>query len=113
MVFKNSFFRYRSPKDTVNRYVHLTNTAVNKLSDKYKVAEDIHSESGSKWSITSLLKHLEGKGIDSEKLMKSVQDVIVKTFLTVQSTIVDKIEKNVTYKYVQSAKKYLDFVQKR
>jgi hypothetical protein len=69
------------------------------LNEKYKVADDIHSESGSKWSITSLLKHLKLKGVDTKQLMQNVQDLITKTFVAVQDKVLNSIDEHVSHKY--------------
>ena len=64
---------YKKPnrKNMDNLFMHLTNYAINKQSDKYEEADDESSEAeetGHKRSLHAILRILEGEGADKKKL---------------------------------------------
>ena len=64
-----------------NTYMHLTNYALNKDSDKY-VQNDNDDDRGHKRSLGAILKNLKAEGCDTDKFMTDVKDMIVKTIIT-------------------------------
>lgn len=75
--------KYQTPNDSNlnNQCMHLTNYAINKLSDNFIRDNDI----GSKRSIKSVFLELEKtRGIDKEAVWERICDALVKTILTVQ-----------------------------
>ncbi len=42
---------------------------------------------GNKWSLSALLRHLQGEGVEITELMSRVEDVIIKAILSVEETI--------------------------
>ena len=79
-------------KSIKNRYMHLTNYSVNKKSDKFVVNKDAdRDDEGSKWSLTALWKHLEGKGVDVPALKGKIFDIAVKTLIAAEHNIVSKV----------------------
>lgn len=66
-----------------NMFVHLTNYAVNKESKDFRMAEELHDEKSHKRSITKVLEQLKAVGMDPDKIMGEVKDVIIKTLISV------------------------------
>ena len=42
---------------------------------------------GHKWTLSALLRELEGKGIDTALLMVRIEDIVIKTLLSAQHKI--------------------------
>ncbi|OHT05753.1 Tubulin polyglutamylase ttll-4 [Tritrichomonas foetus] len=74
--------QYEEDGDASDLQMHLTNYSVNKLSDDF-VSGDSEKESidSSKWSLPFLLNYLESMGIDTEKIMKSIEKVTIGTII--------------------------------
>ncbi|GAA54001.1 tubulin polyglutamylase TTLL5 [Clonorchis sinensis] len=69
--------------------MHLTNYSVNKKNFEFVHNDDANVEDyGSKWSLGALLRYLRSEGADVTGLMLRIEDVIVKSFLSVLSPIV-------------------------
>ena len=65
-----------------NRFAHLTNYSVNKKADGFnKNTSADQDATGSKWSLTALLRHLEEAGVDSAAVRRSIHQLCVKTIL--------------------------------
>lgn len=81
-----------TPKSIRNRYMHLTNYSVNKRSDDFVKNEDPdRDDEGSKWSLTALWKYLEREeGVDVPKLQTRIKDILVKTLIAGEHSIVSK-----------------------
>lgn len=68
-----------------NLFVHLTNYAINKESEKFQFNEDSSVDDvGHKRSLTAVMKQLADEGNDVNLLMNRICDLIVKTIITVQ-----------------------------
>ena len=63
--------------------MHLTNYAINKMSDAYEQNDDDDDdgESGHKRSLNAILSQLKSEGADPEKLWKQIKDIVVKTLV--------------------------------
>ena len=75
---------YRKPtrKNMDNLFMHLTNYAINKHSDKYEEADDESSEAeetGHKRSLNAILRIIEGDGGNKELIWYQIKDIVVKT----------------------------------
>ena len=62
--------------------MHLTNFAINKQNEEFTHGETSENE-GHKRSLVSILKILESKGINAEKAMNAIADIVIKTIITV------------------------------
>lgn len=82
-----------------NRFMHLTNYAVNKLNDKF-VQNEGNNNNSHKRSLSSILKMLEKEGKDSAGLWDDICDIIIKTLITAQPFLAT------TYRAGQSADFY-------
>ena len=66
-----------------SRYVHLTNTAVNKANKEYIFNDSIDSEKGNKWSLKTYQKYCEKMGIDFDEIFDNIKDAAIKTILSI------------------------------
>ena len=68
--------------------MHLTNYSLNKKNDKYVRCNDPDVEDyGNKWSMSALLRFLRSQGRDTFTLMMHIEEVIIKTLLSVESPL--------------------------
>ncbi|KHJ85981.1 Tubulin-tyrosine ligase family protein, partial [Oesophagostomum dentatum] len=80
--------KYSSDVDTQDAFVHLTNYSINKNNSNFIRNESMASEDfGHKWTLGALLRHLEKEGIDAKLLMIRIEDIVVKSLLSVQNRI--------------------------
>lgn len=68
-------------------FAHLTNYSLNKFSDNFEKNKEMSDDAGHKWTLGGLLKRLHKDGIDTELLMVRIEDIIIKTLLSVQNRI--------------------------
>lgn len=88
-----------SQKSTDKKYVHLTNYSINKKNEEYvkntganggKTDEngDDDGENASKWNLAQLKNYFEKIGINYQAVKSRIQDVIIKTLISVEPHIV-------------------------
>jgi tubulin polyglutamylase TTLL7 len=89
-IFNNGLVRlgtekYQEPTESNidHLYMHLTNYSVNKRSKNYDEG-DSNGETGTKRSLKYLFDYFSRKNIDSSKVWKSIQDIILKTLLVAE-----------------------------
>lgn len=87
-VYKEGIARFATEKyvkpsneNAPNRFIHLTNYAINKQSPNFVKAND---DSGHKRSLSAILKILEENGADTKKLLGQIDEIIVKTLCCIQ-----------------------------
>ncbi|XP_040571804.1 tubulin polyglutamylase TTLL5 [Lepeophtheirus salmonis] len=74
-----------SGKNLWNPCMHLCNYSINKYHSDYIKCEDPDTEDkGHKWSLSALLRHLKANSIDTAALMHSIEDVIIKSIISVE-----------------------------
>ncbi|XP_068246086.1 tubulin polyglutamylase TTLL5-like isoform X2 [Palaemon carinicauda] len=74
--------KYQHGKNLWNPCIHLTNYSVNKFHSNYVQNEDPEvDDQGNKWSLSAFLRHLKSQGIDTGAMMRSIEDVIIKSLL--------------------------------
>ena len=75
-------------KSTMNNlYMHLTNYAVNKENENFKMAKSMNDDTGHKRTLKKVLERLKADGLDPDKIMGETKDVIVKTLITIQQEL--------------------------
>uniref|UniRef100_A0A914X7W6 Tubulin--tyrosine ligase-like protein 5 n=1 Tax=Plectus sambesii TaxID=2011161 RepID=A0A914X7W6_9BILA len=80
------------------QHVHLTNYSLNKHSKQYVKNERADAENtGHKWTLSAMLRHMAEEGRDVEVLMMRIEDLIVKTLLSAQSSIAAACRSYVAY----------------
>lgn len=63
-----------------NLFMHLTNYAVNKKNQSFQQNQAIDKDdSGHKRSFTSILNYMKSLNLNTDKLLKDIKDIIVKT----------------------------------
>lgn len=73
-----------------NKFMHLTNYSVNKRSEHFIQNEDFRmDDSGHKWSISAVMKLLESHGINTDLLWKNIYDLVIKSILTGEATVLE------------------------
>ncbi|KAJ6649581.1 Tubulin monoglutamylase TTLL4, partial [Pseudolycoriella hygida] len=92
--------KYSTKADTLNdRYMHLTNYSINKLSNNYAKNEDASACQGHKWTLKSLWTHLAARGINTELLWAALRDLVLRTILAGENAINNLTKLNMGSKY--------------
>lgn len=92
--------KYSAKADTLNdRYMHLTNYSINKLSNNYAKNEDASACKGHKWTLKSLWTHLAARGINTELLWAALRDLVLRTILAGENSINHLTKVNIGSKY--------------
>ncbi|XP_019872064.1 tubulin monoglutamylase TTLL4 isoform X2 [Aethina tumida] len=86
-------------KDLKDRYRHLTNYSINKLSDQYTANEDANSCQGHKWTISKLMEYLQERGVNSSLLWKNLQQLVIKTMISAEAPITQLCEEHMNSLY--------------
>lgn len=86
-------------KTLSDRYMHLTNYSINKLSENYTSNEDADSCSGHKWTLKTLWKYFQGQGINTDGLWAALRNLVLRTVLTGEHVINQMSKVNVSSKY--------------
>lgn len=86
---------YETPAagNLTNKYMHLTNYAINKLASNYSKARGKDDDQGHKRTLTFAMKYLDSMGHDSSKVLHEIKSVIIKTLISVQPSLAS------TYRY--------------
>ncbi|XP_060857271.1 tubulin monoglutamylase TTLL4-like isoform X3 [Metopolophium dirhodum] len=93
--------KYSSDLTTIcDRYMHLTNYSINRLSSQFTENEDADACQGHKWSLRSLWTYMEKeRKIDVKKLWASLEDLVVKTLISGESPISEMCSTNLGNRY--------------
>lgn len=77
-----------SLKSIKNQWMHLTNYSINKKNPEFVRCEDPEQEDfGNKWTLGALLRYLREDGIDTSALMSRIEQVLIKTIISVEGQI--------------------------
>ncbi|XP_025190868.1 tubulin polyglutamylase TTLL4-like [Melanaphis sacchari] len=93
--------KYSSDLSTIcDRYMHLTNYSINRLSSQYTENEDANACQGHKWTLRSLWTYMENElKVDVKKLWKSLEDLVVKTVISGESPMSQMCYSNLSNRY--------------
>lgn len=92
--------KYSEKLETLNdRYMHLTNYSINKLSNSYDKNDDANACKGMKWTIKSLWSYLEERGVNTKKLWGAMRNLVLRTVLAGEGPINSMIKTNLQSKY--------------
>ncbi|KAG5674579.1 hypothetical protein PVAND_004533 [Polypedilum vanderplanki] len=92
--------KYSERTETLNdRYMHLTNYSINKLSTSYDKNDDANACKGMKWTIKSLWSFLQQKGINTERLWGALRNLVLRTILAGEGQINNMMKVNLQNKY--------------
>ena len=76
------------------KYSHLTNYSINKKNEKYVGNSNAElDDTGHKWSMAGLTKHLEHVGVDMNLLWSRIYDVIIKSIMCIDSHVQSQLKK--------------------
>lgn len=96
-IYDEGLARFASePFSTVkgNKFAHLTNYAINKRNTKFVNNENYKSDDhGHKWSLSAMMRHMEGVGIDTDLLWSRIYDLVIKTILACENDVVNAIRR--------------------
>merc|ERR1712142_1453007 len=80
--------KYDKKQATKNLRMHLTNYSLNKKSMDYVKCDNPNVEDyGNKWSMSAMLRYLRDYGVDTSELCARIEDVVIKTILSVEIPI--------------------------
>ena len=100
-MYNEGLVRFATEKygDGKNRFMHLTNYAVNKYSENFEQNTDASLDNkGSKWSLTALRSLFVQRGLDDKLLFEKIKDLIVKSLISVENCMVKALETTVPFR---------------
>lgn len=105
-LYDNGLVRFASVKYSsdlttlVDRYMHLTNYSINKLSSMYTSNEDAGACQGHKWTLKALWAYLQKeKGVNVGKLWANMVDLVIKTMISGESSITELSKAHLASRY--------------
>ncbi|KZC09722.1 Tubulin polyglutamylase TTLL4 [Dufourea novaeangliae] len=103
-IYKEGLVRFASVRyvrglNLNDKYMHLTNTSVNKLNPAYVRNDGVNAYRSHKWSFGSLWTHLSEEGVDVPELWSKIKDVVVKTLIAAESSMNAEITENLASSY--------------
>ena len=93
--------KYDMKSDSLdNPWIHLTNYSLNKDNPEYVKSDNTDDENvGSKWTLGALLRYLkEEERVDTRKVMKNIEDIIIKTIISAEGPIAEAVSKCVRHR---------------
>ena len=76
------------------KFVHLTNYSINKHSENYENNNKTEDAKGSKWTLKTLIRDFQDKGVYFEPILKKIKDLIIKTCIAVEPFMLNSINKS-------------------
>ncbi|CAG9567895.1 unnamed protein product [Danaus chrysippus] len=105
-LYKDGLARFASVKynDDItslnDRYMHLTNYSINRLSKNYTPNEDFAACEGHKWTLQTLFQYLKTEQkVDTDLLWESIKDLVIKTIISGEASISSLTKANITSRY--------------
>ena len=74
-----------------NKYIHLTNTDINRKNKNYVYPNNFNDEKANIWNLNTYKKYLKQKNKDWNLIYIKIKDIIIKTIISVQQKLVNKI----------------------
>jgi len=86
--------------NTKNRFIHLTNYAINKNNRNGTIADFAEKEEacGSKWSFKALRQVLREHNVNDERLFGRIKDIIIKTIISSEPILYNSFQTNVPHR---------------
>ncbi|KAK2582282.1 hypothetical protein KPH14_004625 [Odynerus spinipes] len=93
--------KYQHKLDNLyDRFMHLTNTTVNKFSPRFRGNDDVNKQEGNMWSLTALWNYLRSKErADINRIWLKIKDIIIKTIISAESSIAEGVKKSTLSNY--------------
>lgn len=83
------------PKESLkNQFMHLTNYSLNKDNKDYKQPGSVEDDESHKRSITQIYKQLKEQGVDTDKIQREIDQIIIKTMVSVQQDLMHSYRAN-------------------
>ncbi|XP_023939031.2 tubulin monoglutamylase TTLL4 isoform X2 [Bicyclus anynana] len=105
-LYKDGLARFASVKyndeltSLNDRYMHLTNYSINRLSKNYTPNEDFAACEGHKWTLQTLFQYLKTEqNVDTDALWESIKDLVIKTIISGEASISSLTKANITSRY--------------
>ncbi|XP_045454529.1 tubulin monoglutamylase TTLL4-like [Melitaea cinxia] len=105
-LYKDGLARFASvkynddPSSLNDRYMHLTNYSINRLSKNYTPNEDFSACEGHKWTLETLFQYLKTEqNVDTNALWESITDLVIKTIIAGEASISSLTKANITSRY--------------
>ncbi|XP_026735766.1 tubulin polyglutamylase TTLL4-like isoform X4 [Trichoplusia ni] len=105
-LYKDGLARFASVKyndelaSLNDRYMHLTNYSINRLSKNYTPNEDFAACEGHKWTLQTLFQYLKSeKRVDTDQLWDAMKDLVIKTIISGEASISSLTKANITSRY--------------
>ena len=76
-----------------NRYMFLTNTAVNKNNEKYGNPKNDTDNTANIWNLKTYENELKKRNVDYNLIRQKIKDIIIKSILSVQEKLLNENEK--------------------
>lgn len=73
--------------DLENRFIHLTNSSLQKYHDDLERAENVSHDEGSKITLDKLKMQLKEQGVDFEPIWENIRELIVKSLYVANHNI--------------------------
>ena len=71
-----------------NPCMHLCNYSINKYHSDYVASDNVENDDmGHKWSLSAFLKHLKANDINTTQLMQAIEDIIIKSIVSVEFSV--------------------------
>jgi len=80
-------------------FTHLTNYSINKKSASYLSNEEAQEAQGHKWTLKTLWRHFDAEGIDHSEIWEKIKDLMIKTVISAESSMVNLFQNNVASRY--------------
>ncbi|CAD5224466.1 unnamed protein product [Bursaphelenchus okinawaensis] len=85
---------YDNDGNGLSEEAQLTNYSLHKTNDKFVKNTNTSSESlGHKWTLGAVLRHMKKDGKDTDLLIARIEDVIIKTLLSIQRVVASTCKK--------------------
>ncbi|XP_043674483.1 tubulin polyglutamylase TTLL4-like [Vespula pensylvanica] len=82
--------KYRNRFDTLHdRFMHLTNTSINKLSPRYRGNDDPNKQQGNMWSLTALWNYLRFRErANTNNIWRKIKGIVIKSIISAEASLV-------------------------
>lgn len=81
-----------NPKNIRNKYIHLTNVAINKHNIHFKMPKNYDDENASLLNLNSYKKYLYKHNVNYTDIFNQIKDLIIKSIISLQDKIINKNE---------------------
>lgn len=102
-IYQDGLTRFATEKfnlkldEAKDKFVHLTNFSINKNSDKFNI-DDNDQDNSCKWTLSALKEKLSEMGIDVSQLWMSIEDILIKTILSIEEKLFKASDTHVPYR---------------